>query len=462
MASTRRHVQPYEGDTAVDEDHEQTETEREQQDEGDNEQDEGDDNGDAGSEADQRHEERQPRRHANTVMTVINAARQQLTTMTANLPSPTEHSEDDTNAPSPSLRDRTAPDRSLEATHETATPTTRTTRTTRTPRNSVQSPATQTRSARETTTSRSNEDVTTEVAPEVAAMAATLQQLTDTIARMQAALRPTRSERSERSPRNARNIRSTRISRGTRSSHDTRQRTRTPPDEPSDDGSSSSEDDDGHDHHHDHDDESSSSSDPDYNDSSPSDSSSEGSSSSDDDEGERRHEHRGRRGRRGHHEKRSRRHEKQPRRKNVKDLELPMFAPSPKVSVGAWIERVELALQGAKESGRGEWGDKALYFILGNKLIESAAMWWVNMDRRPHRKQRTWTYLKKALLRRFGEKLDTSTAEWRVSMRFMYPGETHADYAAALRDLVDRNKVKERVLLAQFYRGLEKGMRRLV
>ncbi|GMF56305.1 unnamed protein product [Phytophthora fragariaefolia] len=202
-----------------------------------------------------------------------------------------------------------------------------------------QSPETQTRSARETTTSRSNEDVTTEVAPEVAAMAATLQQLTDTIARMQATLRPTRSERSERSPRNSRNIRSTRgsrsarISRGTRSSHYTRQRTRNPPDEPSDDGSSSSEDDDGHDHHHDHDDESSSSSDPDYNESSPSDSSREDSGSSDDNE----------------------------------------------VSVATWIETVELALQGAKESGRGEWGDKALYFILGNKLIESAATWWVNM-----------------------------------------------------------------------------------
>ncbi|GMF23303.1 unnamed protein product [Phytophthora fragariaefolia] len=128
------------------------------------------------------------------------------------------------------------------------------------------------------------------------------------------------------------------------------------------------------------------------------------------------------------------------------DLELPMFAPSPKVSVGTWIERVELALQGAKESGCGEWGDKALHFILGNKLIESAATWWVNMDRRLHRKQRTWTYLKKALLRRFGEKLDTSTAEWRVSMRFMYPGETYADYAAALRDLGVRQPPEPKML----------------
>ncbi|POM62689.1 Gag-pol fusion protein [Phytophthora palmivora] len=70
------------------------------------------------------------------------------------------------------------------------------------------------------------------------------------------------------------------------------------------------------------------------------------------------------------------------RRKSVKDLELPTFTPSPKVPVSTWIDRVDLALKGAAESGRGEWSDKALYFILGNKLMENASKWWVDMDRR--------------------------------------------------------------------------------
>ncbi|ETI53029.1 hypothetical protein F443_03970 [Phytophthora nicotianae P1569] len=110
------------------------------------------------------------------------------------------------------------------------------------------------------------------------------------------------------------------------------------------------------------------------------------------------------------------------------------------VSVSTWIDLVDLALKGTEESGRGKWSDKALYFILGNKLMENASKWWVDMDRRLIEKRRTWTYLKKALLRRYGEKLDKSAAEWRVSMRRMMPGETHADFAAGLRDVVGRNK----------------------
>ncbi|ETL97044.1 hypothetical protein L917_05602 [Phytophthora nicotianae] len=178
-----------------------------------------------------------------------------------------------------------------------------------------------------------------------------------------------------------------------------------------------------------------------------------------------RDERRGRHGRRGRHERRERRdHEpgRRPRKKSVKDLELPTFTPSPKVSVSTWIDRVELALKGAEESGRGTWSDKALYFILGNKLMESASKWWVDMDRRLSDRRRTWTYLKRALLRRYGEKLDKSAAEWRVSMRRMMPGETHADFAAGLRGVVGRNKVSERVLLAQFYRCLDKTTKKLV
>ncbi|GMF48286.1 unnamed protein product [Phytophthora fragariaefolia] len=70
--------------------------------------------------------------------------------------------------------------------------------------------------------------------------------------------------------------------------------------------------------------------------------------------------------------------------------------------------------------------------------------------------------LEKSLLRRYGERKDKSAAEWRVSMRPMMPGETYADFAAGLRDVVGRNNVSERVLLAQFYRCLDKTTRKLV
>uniref|UniRef100_H3H6V8 Retrotransposon gag domain-containing protein n=1 Tax=Phytophthora ramorum TaxID=164328 RepID=H3H6V8_PHYRM len=132
------------------------------------------------------------------------------------------------------------------------------------------------------------------------------------------------------------------------------------------------------------------------------------------------------------------------------------------MSVSTWIDRVDLALEGARHSGRGTWTDKELYFVLGNKLMESAAKWWVTTNRKLPRHQRTWPTLKKALLRRYGERLDKSAAEWRVTQRIMMPGETYADFAAGLRDATGRNRVSERVLLAQFYRCLDRTMRSLV
>ncbi|OWY91219.1 hypothetical protein PHMEG_00040292, partial [Phytophthora megakarya] len=67
-----------------------------------------------------------------------------------------------------------------------------------------------------------------------------------------------------------------------------------------------------------------------------------------------------------------------------------------------------------------------------------------------------------ALLRRYGMRLDRSQAEWRVNNCQMLPGESYGDYAARLRQVVGRNRVSERVLLAQFYRYLEKATRQLV
>ncbi|ETK83302.1 hypothetical protein L915_11455 [Phytophthora nicotianae] len=136
---------------------------------------------------------------------------------------------------------------------------------------------------------------------------------------------------------------------------------------------------------------------------------------SDDERGRRR-----RRGRHGRHDQRRGRERARGRRKrpSVKDLELPTFTRSPKVAVSTWIDRVDLALK--------EWSHASEHG------------------------------LKKTL------RFDKPAAEWRVSMRRMMPGETYADFAAGLRDVVGRNKVSERVLLAQFYRCLDKTTRKLV
>lgn len=84
------------------------------------------------------------------------------------------------------------------------------------------------------------------------------------------------------------------------------------------------------------------------------------------------------------------------------------------------------------------------------------------MNRKWRNSERTWTNLKAGLLRRYGERLDVSAAEWRVNQRIMMPGETYADFAAGLRDTTGRNRVEERVLLAQFYRCLSLTVRQLV
>ncbi|OWZ03866.1 hypothetical protein PHMEG_00024327 [Phytophthora megakarya] len=92
----------------------------------------------------------------------------------------------------------------------------------------------------------------------------------------------------------------------------------------------------------------------------------------------------------------------------------------------------------------------------------------VNLNRRLEPRKQTWKYLKKALLRRYGERLDKSVAEWRVNSRVMMHSrvmmsdETYADFAAGLRQAAGRNHVSERVFLAQFYRCLDKTTRKLV
>ncbi|KAE8879327.1 hypothetical protein PF003_g36567 [Phytophthora fragariae] len=218
----------------------------------------------------------------------------------------------------------------------------------------------------------------------------------------------------------------------------------TPDEEPSDDGSSSSSSDSSEESV---DDSSSSSDDAE---------SSSSSSSSADDEAEF-HRRQGERERRRHHN----RHEPV-RRQNVKDLELPTYVPSPEVSVSTWIDRIDLILTGAEESGRGSWTDRSLYFIVGGKLQEDAARWWVNLSRRLNEHKKRWSYLKRALLRRYGERLDKATAEWRVNSRVLMPGETYADFGAGLRSSAGRNKVRERVFVAQFIRCLDKTTRKLV
>ncbi|KAE8983278.1 hypothetical protein PF005_g23141 [Phytophthora fragariae] len=162
--------------------------------------------------------------------------------------------------------------------------------------------------------------------------------------------------------------------------------------------------------------------------------SSEGSSESSDDSGEDDSDSRQQGGGRRHQARRrqvvttpalrSSASRQRHRRKSVKDLELSPFKPSPTVSVSTWIAKVDLALEGARVSRRGDWTDAELYYILGNKLQDNAARWWVQMDQELATDERTWTRLKAALLRRYGERPDKSAAEWRVSRRRMMPGET--------------------------------------
>ncbi|OWZ16708.1 hypothetical protein PHMEG_0009459 [Phytophthora megakarya] len=94
--------------------------------------------------------------------------------------------------------------------------------------------------------------------------------------------------------------------------------------------------------------------------------------------------------------------------------------------------------------------------------MDDAARWWVDLNRRLPTRKQTWPHLKRALLRRYGEQLDKSAAEWRVKSLVMMPGETYADFAAGLRAAARRNHVNERVFLAQFYRCLDKTTRQLV
>ncbi|OWZ05445.1 hypothetical protein PHMEG_00022468, partial [Phytophthora megakarya] len=89
-------------------------------------------------------------------------------------------------------------------------------------------------------------------------------------------------------------------------------------------------------------------------------------------------------------------------------------------------------------------------------------MWWVTMNQGLTKRQQTWTYLKKELLKRFGPRKNKAAAEWRVNNRSKLYGESYNDFAAGLRKAADRNRVSERVFLAQYYRYLDKTTRQLV
>jgi hypothetical protein len=192
------------------------------------------------------------------------------------------------------------------------------------------------------------------------------------------------------------------------------------------------------------------------------DSSSSSGSNDGSDEDDRRQRRRGQAGRRATGGAPRQRRQQRRHRKNAKDLVLTNYKPSPTVSVSTWIAKVDLAVEGARVSGRGHWTDKELYFIAGNKLQENAGSWWVQMDQELPDEGKTWTRLKAALVRRYGERPDQTMAEWRVYQRMMYPGETFADFAAGLRELTGQNHVSERTLLSQFYRNLDKTTRMLV
>ncbi|KAG2884667.1 hypothetical protein PC117_g25771 [Phytophthora cactorum] len=90
-----------------------------------------------------------------------------------------------------------------------------------------------------------------------------------------------------------------------------------------------------------------------------------------------------------------------PQQKNAKELDLQPFKPiAGGVRVEAWIAKVDLAVEGARISGRGDWSDEELYYVVGNKLQDVAAKSWVQIHKELARHERTWTKLKEALVRR--------------------------------------------------------------
>ncbi|GMF53410.1 unnamed protein product [Phytophthora fragariaefolia] len=79
-------------------------------------------------------------------------------------------------------------------------------------------------------------------------------------------------------------------------------------------------------------------------------------------------------------------------------------------SFSTWIAMVDLAAQGTRISGRGDWTDEELYFVVGNKLQDNAAGWWVQMDQELPMAEKTWTHLKAALIRRRSQILQLDCA----------------------------------------------------
>ncbi|KAE9325463.1 hypothetical protein PR003_g16476 [Phytophthora rubi] len=100
------------------------------------------------------------------------------------------------------------------------------------------------------------------------------------------------------------------------------------------------------------------------------------------------------------------------------------------VRVETWIAKVDLAVEGARISGRGDWNDEELYYVVGNKSQDDAAKSWVQINKELVGHERTWSKLKEALVY-----------------------ETRRDRTVF---------GKRETLLGQFYRGLENTTRQLV
>jgi hypothetical protein len=133
-------------------------------------------------------------------------------------------------------------------------------------------------------------------------------------------------------------------------------------------------------------------------------------------------------------------------------LDLQSFVPKAGgVRVETWIAKVDLAVEGARIAGLGDWTDKELYFVVGNKFQEDAAKSWVQINKELVGADRTWSRLKEALTLRYGERPDQAQAEWRVMSRPLLRGETYADFAAGLRDAAGQNEVQKRTFLDSFY-----------
>ncbi|KAJ0392617.1 hypothetical protein ATCC90586_010571 [Pythium insidiosum] len=100
------------------------------------------------------------------------------------------------------------------------------------------------------------------------------------------------------------------------------------------------------------------------------------------------------------------------------------------------------------------WPEEPLYLLVSSKLMGSASTWAESYERATTPAQRTLDHFFQALRERYGTKLDEVEAVERLAARSKRVGETYAEYAAALRRLVEGVDIPEKNFVSAFLKGL--------